>query len=188
LNADGRLWIDQLGKGRADTGHTIAPHDAERIIYLVATLIGQECDHQNPLLSAELPGCGSRFQGILPPIVQNPIFSIRKKAVMVFTLSDYVSQGILTAEQAAFLSEQVKARANILIAGGTGSGKTTLANALLEEMAACQDRIVIIEDTRELQRSKPPCACALIASSLARCAGKKPWICSKLGTRAIPVG
>jgi len=155
LNQDGRLWSDRLGTGRQDTGHTITPQDAERIIRLVATGTGTECNELSPLLSAELPGAGSRFQGVLPPIVPAPIFTIRKKALLIFTLDDYVSQGIMTERQKAAILEAVHTRRNILVTGGTGTGKTTLVNAVLNEIAATNDRIVIIEDTLELQCSAP---------------------------------
>jgi type IV secretion system protein VirB11 len=149
LNPDGRLWVDRLGHGREDTGHSLYAKDAERVIFLVASSVGAQCSRDNPLLSAELPGCGSRFQGVLPPLVQNPVFTIRKKASMVFPLEDYVNQGIMTEKQRALIVEAVVKKKNILIAGGTGSGKTTLANAVLAEV--CGDRVVILEDTCELQ-------------------------------------
>ncbi len=153
VNPDGKVWIDRLGQGRSYTGHVINRHDAERVILLVASSVGSECTHMNPLLSAELPGCGSRFQGVLPPVVENPSFTIRKKAVMVFTLDDYVSQGIMTEGQKECIIKAVREKKNILIAGGTSSGKTTFANSLLYEIALCKDRVVIIEDTLELQCS-----------------------------------
>jgi len=155
LNQDGKLWSDRLGTGRQDTGHIISPEDAERIIRLVATGTGAECNESKPLLSAELPGTGSRFQGILPPIVQAPVFTIRKKALLIFTLDDYVSQGIMTDRQKAAILEAVHSKQNILVTGGTGTGKTTLVNAVLNEIAATNDRIVIIEDTLELQCAAP---------------------------------
>ena len=96
---------------------------------------------------------GSRFQGILPPLSKNPSFSIRKKAIQIFTLSDYVEKKILSNAHSAAIEEAVKKRSNILIVGGTGSGKTTLANAILALIAETGDRIVIIEDTQELQCS-----------------------------------
>jgi type IV secretion system protein VirB11 len=102
-----------------------------------------------------LPQTGQRFQGQLPPITAAPVFCIRKRAEMVFTLDDYMRQGIMTASQADCLRHAIEQRHNILIAGGTGSGKTTLANALLAEPAFAQDRLVLIEDTRELQCSSP---------------------------------
>ena len=151
LNPDGSLWIDRLGEGRSYTGFTMSPADAERVIFIVASSIGAACNRETPLLSAELPVTGSRFQGILPPIVARPVFSIRKKAIKIFTLSDYVSQGILSSTHACLLREAVLQRRNILIVGGTGSGKTTLANAILELIAQTKDRVVIIEDTQELQ-------------------------------------
>ena len=151
VNPDGKVWIDRLGQGRSYTGHVINRHDAERVILLIASSVGSECTHMNPLLSAELPGCGSRFQGVLPPVVENPSFTIRKKAVMVFTLDDYVSQGIMTEGQKDCIIKAVREKKNILIAGGTSSGKTTFANSLLHEIGVCKDRVVIIEDTLELQ-------------------------------------
>lgn len=151
LNSDGKLWIDRLGEGRSFTGHIIAPKDAERVIYIVASSIKATCSKDSPVLSAELPGTGSRFQGILPPIVAAPSFTIRKKAIKVFTLDDYVSKGIMEAEQAVSIKSAVLEKKNILIAGGTGSGKTTLANAILLEISNTGDRLVIIEDTIELQ-------------------------------------
>nr|WP_026018689.1 P-type conjugative transfer ATPase TrbB [Komagataeibacter europaeus] len=150
LNPDGRLWIDRLSEGLSDTGETITPADAERIVRLVAHHVGAEVHEAAPRVSAELP-TGERFEGLLPPVVTAPSFAIRKPAVAVFTLDDYVATGIMTEGQAVFLRRAVADRKNILVAGGTSTGKTTLVNALLAEVAKTPDRVVLIEDTRELQ-------------------------------------
>jgi len=157
LNPDGRLWVDRLGSGMADTGHRLSPEAGERIVRLVAHHVGCEVHDRAPRVSAELPETGERFEGLLPPIVQAPTFAIRKPASSVFTLEDYVRSGIMSAAQADSLRKAVLSRQNILVAGGTGSGKTTLANALLAEVAMTSDRVVLIEDTRELQCTAPNC-------------------------------
>ncbi|MGR3314595.1 MAG: P-type conjugative transfer ATPase TrbB [Roseovarius indicus] len=155
LNPDGRLWIDRLSEGLADSGKTLSAADGERIVRLVAHHVGVEVHSQSPRVSAELPETGERFEGLLPPVVAAPAFAIRKPAVAVFTLDDYVSAGIMTPTQAEALRQAVATRANILVAGGTSTGKTTLTNALLAEVAKTSDRVVIIEDTRELQCAAP---------------------------------
>ncbi|WP_415009308.1 P-type conjugative transfer ATPase TrbB [Amaricoccus sp.] len=155
LNPDGRIWIDRLSLGLSDTGETLSPADGERIVRLVAHHVGAEVHARSPRVSAELPETGERFEGLLPPVVAAPAFAIRKPAVAVFTLDDYVAAGIMTNDQAATLQAAVASRANILVAGGTSTGKTTLTNALLAEVAKTQDRVVIIEDTRELQCAAP---------------------------------
>ncbi|GBR37049.1 conjugal transfer protein TrbB [Neoasaia chiangmaiensis NBRC 101099] len=154
LNPDGRLWIDRLSVGLGDTGDRITPADAERIVRLVAHHVGAEVHEAAPRVSAELP-TGERFEGLLPPVVTAPSFAIRKPAVAVFTLDDYVAAGIMTDAQAHFLRHAVSERKNILVAGGTSTGKTTLVNALLAEVAKTGDRVVLIEDTRELQCTAP---------------------------------
>ena len=108
-----------------------------------------------PRVSAELPESGERFEGLLPPVVAAPCFAIRRPAVAVFTLDDYVAAGIMSAGQAELLRAAVRERKNILVAGGTSTGKTTLVNALLAEVAKTGDRVVLIEDTRELQCAAP---------------------------------
>ena len=155
LNPDGRLWVDRLGEGISDTGMTLGAADGERIIRLVAHHVGVEVHARSPRVSAELPEGGERFEGLLPPVVAAPAFAIRKPAVAVFTLDDYAAAGVMLPAEAAALRTGVTARANILVAGGTGSGKTTLVNALLAEVAKTSDRIVLIEDTRELQCAAP---------------------------------
>jgi type IV secretion system protein VirB11 len=151
LNPDGRIWIDRLSEGLTDTGERLSATDGERIVRLVAHHVGAEVHARSPRVSAELPETGERFEGLLPPVVAAPTFAIRKPAVAVFTLDDYVAAGIMSADQAASLRIAVASRANILVAGGTSTGKTTLTNALLAEVAKSADRVVIIEDTRELQ-------------------------------------
>jgi type IV secretion system protein VirB11 len=155
LNPDGRLWVDRLGEGISDTGRTLGAADGERIVRLVAHHVGVEVHARSPRVSAELPEGGERFEGLLPPVVAAPAFAIRKPAVAVFTLDDYAATGIMSPAEAEALREAVASRANILVAGGTGSGKTTLVNALLAEVAKTADRIVLIEDTRELQCAAP---------------------------------
>ncbi|RUV32454.1 P-type conjugative transfer ATPase TrbB [Mesorhizobium sp. M5C.F.Ca.IN.020.32.2.1] len=155
LNPDGRLWIDRLAEGLADTGEQLSASDGERIIRLVAHHVGAEVHAGAPRVSAELPGTGERFEGLLPPVVAAPAFAIRKPAVAVFTLGDYVAGGIMSAAQADALRQAVVERKNILVAGGTSTGKTTLTNALLAEVACTGDRVVLIEDTRELQCAAP---------------------------------
>ena len=103
-----------------------------------------------PIVSAELPETGERFEGLLPPVALAPCFSIRKPAGMIYRLSDYVEAGIMTPIQAKVLSEAVVDRKNTIVVGGTSSGKTTLVNALLAEVADTNDRVIILEDTREL--------------------------------------
>ncbi|RUV74865.1 MAG: P-type conjugative transfer ATPase TrbB [Mesorhizobium sp.] len=155
LNPDGRIWVDRLSDGLADTGETMTAADGERIVRLVAHHVGAEVHARRPRVSAELPETGERFEGLLPPVVAAPAFAIRKPAVAVFTLDDYVTASIMTADQATTLRAAVQSRANILVAGGTSTGKTTLTNALLAEVAKGADRVVIIEDTRELQCAAP---------------------------------
>ena len=155
LNPDGRIWVDRLSQGLADTGERLSAADGERIIRLVAHHVGAEVHARSPRVSAELPETGERFEGLLPPVVASPAFAIRRPAVAVFTLGDYVIAGIMTDHQAEVLRGAVTARANILVAGGTSTGKTTLTNALLAEVAKTPDRVVIIEDTRELQCAAP---------------------------------
>jgi type IV secretion system protein TrbB len=151
LNPDGRLWVDRLAEGLSDTGERLSAADGERIMRLVAHHVGAEVTPMSPRLSAELPPRGERFEGLIPPIVAAPAFAIRKPAVAIFTLTQYAVAGIMTAEQADFLREAVARHRNILIAGGTSTGKTTLVNALLAEVAWTADRVILIEDTQELQ-------------------------------------
>ncbi len=155
LNPDGRLWIDRLSDGLASTNLNISAADGERIVRLVAHHVGAEVHAGAPRVSAELPETGERFEGLLPPVVAAPTFAIRKPAVAIFTLYDYATAGIMTAHQAEALCAAVTGRQNILVAGGTSTGKTTLTNALLAEVAKTDDRVVLIEDTRELQCAAP---------------------------------
>ncbi|HWM82005.1 MAG TPA: P-type conjugative transfer ATPase TrbB [Pseudolabrys sp.] len=155
LNPDGRLWVDRLREGLVATDDMLIPADGERIVRLVAHHVGAEVHPGSPRVSAELPETGERFEGLLPPVVAAPTFAIRKPAVAVFTLADYVAAGIMTAAQAEVLRLAVERRKNILVAGGTSTGKTTLTNALLAEVAKTADRVVLIEDTRELQCAAP---------------------------------
>ncbi len=155
VNPDGALRVDILGEGRVDTDVRLDPLQVARIIRLVASHARTAVHSERPIVSAELPihgaGAGERFEGILPPISLGPCFAIRKPAVRVYTLMDYVTDSVLSSEAARLLSLAVVERRNILIAGGTSSGKTTLANALLAEMAHLDQRIILIEDIRELQ-------------------------------------
>jgi Flp pilus assembly CpaF family ATPase len=120
-------------------------------VRLVAHHVGAEVHASSPRVPAELPETGERFEGLLPPVVAAPAFAIRKPAVAVFTLDDYVAAGIMRAGQAETMRTAVADRRNILVAGGTSTDKTTLTNALLAEVAKTADRVVLIEDTRELQ-------------------------------------
>jgi len=151
LNADGRMWVDRLDAGMSDTGELLTAAQAERIIRLVAHHVGAEAHRGLPRVSAELPTSGERFEGLLPPVVTAPVFSIRRPASLPLALADYVAAGTMTATAAACLGNAVKERANILVAGGTSTGKTTLTNALLAVAADSADRIILIEDTRELR-------------------------------------
>ncbi len=155
VNPDGALRVDILGEGRVDTDVRLDPVQVERIIRLVAAHARGEVHADKPIVSAELPphgiSAGERFEGLLPPVATAPCFSIRKPASRIYTLLDYVADGIMSADGARLLSRAVVDRRNILVVGGTSSGKTTLANALLAEIAHQGDRVILIEDTRELQ-------------------------------------
>jgi type IV secretion system protein VirB11 len=157
VNPDGALRLDRLGEGRIDTRVRLGAAEVERIIRLVASHIRLEVHGDNPIVSAELPESGERFEGLLPPVSIAPCFSIRKPAAKIYTLEDYVSDRILLPAQADLMKRAVHDRKNILVAGGTSSGKTTFANALLAEMATRDERVIVIEDTRELQCAAPDC-------------------------------
>ena len=150
-NPDGSIWIERTGQGVERAAESIDAEARERIIRLVASSIGEACDRANPIVSAELPGTGERFEGVLPPVSEAPCFAIRKAATTPFTIDEYVSQGALAPAVADALRRELGNRSNILIAGGTSSGKTTFTNALLAEPEFAEERVVILEDTRELK-------------------------------------
>lgn len=145
------VWIEYVGIGRVKSNIILNGDDRRKIIQTVATFSQTVANKENPIISAELPKYGYRFEGSLPDISMLPSFNIRKPANIVFTLDDYLSQGILNQKQKDIICLAVKKKLNILIGGGTGSGKTTLCNAVLNEISKTGDRLVILEDTRELQ-------------------------------------
>lgn len=154
LNPDGRIWVESHTGGMSQTDASMAPTQAENLIGTVAAALNAVANPQNPIIEGELPLTGSRFEGLLPPIAPSPCFVIRKRASVLYTLDHYVKDNIVTRAQAIALRDAIAKRRNILIAGGTGSGKTTLVNALIHEMVSLGDqaeRFVIIEDTLELQ-------------------------------------
>ncbi len=153
VNVDGKIWIDKIGEGRSDTGASLDYAKRDTILKMVAHHTGEMVTKDNPQLSATLPETGERFQGLCPPIVSAPSFTIRKRPEVIFTLDDYIEQGSLTPDMADQLRQAVVSKKNILVAGGTGSGKTTFVNALPAEPAFTDERVVIIEDTPELQCS-----------------------------------
>jgi type IV secretion system protein VirB11 len=157
LNADGVVWVERIGQGVVRTPAAMLRGDAERMLRLVASEVGSELNAQQPSLSAKLPPpWGARLQAAIPPIVDAPVFALRKPAHVVFSLSDYVAAKILTPRQRELLEQAVRRHDNILIGGGTGSGKTTFANALVKVVAEeTTDRVHIVEDTPELQCTAP---------------------------------
>lgn len=157
VNPDGRIWIDRATVGRQDTGERIGSAEAERIIRLVAAHVRREVHDKAPTVSAELPDTGERFEGVMPPVAPAPCFAVRKPADVLYRLADYVLAGIMSSAQAAALALAVRDRKNILVVGGTSSGKTTLVNALLAEVADLGERVLILEDTRELKCAAADC-------------------------------
>lgn len=152
LNPDGRLYVERLGEGIASTGAMPAA-TAEIVIGSVAHALHSAIDGTRPIISGELPIGGHRFEGLLPPVVSAPAFTIRRRASRLIRLDEYVHSRVMTGAQADIIRNAISAKMNIVISGGTGSGKTTLANAIIAEVvkAAPQDRLVILEDTPEIQ-------------------------------------
>ncbi|WP_456293354.1 P-type conjugative transfer ATPase TrbB [Pseudomonas sp. AK106] len=152
LNADGNLWLKRLGEPTRIIGQLEAWR-AMSAMKTLAGLLGKTIGALEPILDGELPFGNERFAGQLPPLVSSPVFAIRKPAIKVFTLDEYVEMGIMTQAQCDAIEKAVREHKNILVVGGTGSGKTTLVNAIIQEMVNNDpnERVVIIEDTGEIQ-------------------------------------
>ena len=158
LNPDGHVWVDYHGRGMVDTGHTVTASRGINLISTVASLRGKLIHENATILETEFPLDGSRFEAVIPEVSEAPIFCLRKKAQRVYSLKDYTERGIVSVQQVAHIREAIVARESLLIVGGPGTGKTTLANAILQEMVWLgnpAERFVILEDTRELQCRAP---------------------------------
>jgi P-type conjugative transfer ATPase TrbB len=154
VNEDGRVWFEAHGKGLFAAGFVLPESHRESLIGTVAAVLGAVADNDHPIVEGELPIERIRFEGLMPPVVRRPCFAMRKPAQILYTLDDYVRDGIVTEAQAEVFRDATRRRWNIAIAGGTGSGKTTFAGALINEMVASSEqgeRYVIIEDTLEIQ-------------------------------------
>lgn len=156
LNPDGGLWVERMGRPMERLGEML-PHRAEAAMATIAAIHKTTITRENPILECELPLDGSRFEGLLPPIVAGPSFCMRKRAQRIFTLSDYVADEIMSARQQALIAQAALDHKNILVVGGTGSGKTTLVNAIIHVICVEQphERLLILEDTAEIQCSSP---------------------------------
>jgi type IV secretion system protein TrbB len=163
VNPTGRIFLDTRSRGRVDTGTRLPTERVTRFLNLVASRLPAVINAGRPTLQAELPPDppfrGARLQGFVPPLVAAPAFNLRKPPAVIYTLDEYVATGVLAPDWRQLLGHAVLQHRNVLVAGGTASGKTTLVNALLHEITAAsrRERIVILEDTIELQCSAPDC-------------------------------
>jgi P-type conjugative transfer ATPase TrbB len=154
LNPDGKVWIDKIGSGM-EFLCDMSPVQALQMLGTVAHMLGTVINYHNPKVEGELPGDGSRVEGVIQPVVHNPVFNIRKKASAIFSLAEYIKSGRADDKDIQILCEAISSRKNILVVGGTGTGKTTFVNAIINEMKTLtpQHRLLILEDTLELQCS-----------------------------------
>ena len=153
---DGRLRADTHSRGKVALGATVRGDQVEQFLGAVAAFRGDTLGASTPTVQAELPAetfGGARLQGFVAPLVPRACFVIRKPARRVFQLANYVHTGVMTLAQKSAIEDAVRDHENILVCGGTGSGKTTLCNAILLDMSEQfpHERIVVLEDTGELQ-------------------------------------
>lgn len=175
LNADGRIWIEKFGVGMYDSGYVMPRGNSEAVLNTIASMLDEVITRERPILEGELPLDGSRFEGLVYPCVTAPVFAIRKPSGTIFTLNKYRKDGVLTSKDDPvnsrgrrsddfiawcdgkdhydILYEAICRKKNIVVIGGTGSGKTAFVNALLDVMSkAVKDlRLVVIEDTKEIK-------------------------------------
>jgi len=154
VNSDGHIWLEEKGKRLYDTGETILPENLTAALGTIAAMNGMELNEHTPVLEGRLPLDGSRVEGAIPPTTPDgPSISVRKHTSAIFPLSQYVSERRIPEAGAAYLEEAIRDAKNILVAGGTSSGKTTFVNALIRKLleVAPNDRLIVIEDTQELQ-------------------------------------
>jgi len=150
VNNFDRIYVERLGKiertnaAFADNAHLL------RIIDKIVSTIGRRIDESSPMVDARLPD-GSRVNAIIPPLaLKGPTLTIRKFSRDPYTMNDLISFGTITPKAGQFLAACVKGKLNILISGGTGTGKTTTLNAM-SAFVPGEERIVTIEDAAELQ-------------------------------------
>jgi len=156
-NQNGAVFVERLGLGSQHVG-TLEEVARERVIRFCATASGTAVTKDAPIVSTKMPGTGYRFEGVKPPASEAPLFSIRFHAARVLTMDDYVKQGVVTQSQASYLLEALHNHKNIVLVGGTGSGKTTFLNMMIGELDQpnrAPERLVIIEDTQEIKSANP---------------------------------
>ncbi|MDR1083367.1 MAG: P-type conjugative transfer ATPase TrbB [Deltaproteobacteria bacterium] len=151
-NPDGKLWIEKLGRPMELFGE-LSPEQTKSVILLMASSLNYQATVESPIVEGELPIDGSRFEGVIPPIVSQASFTIRKKASQVFSLEDYVASRTMPGFLAGKIKDSIIKRDNIVVVGGTGSGKTTLVNGIILAISELcpEQRLIIMEDTLELQ-------------------------------------
>jgi type IV secretion system protein VirB11 len=173
-NSDGRVFIDKVGEGQIEIDNLDYTR-AESILSTVASLTGEIVNSDSPVLECVFPLDGSRFEGMVPPTVERPAFALRKHSKHIYTLDSYVSSKILHSEYDKVIRRAVRTKKNIIVAGGTGSGKTTFVNAVLQnavEVGEPGERYLVIEDTKEIQ-----CKAKNLVSMFARTRQELPMLC-----------
>ena len=190
LNPDGKIWIEKYGKDQECVGE-LPIAQSKVLLSLVASALDLVVDAQHPVVEGSFPLDGSRFEGTFPPIVgPGASFSMRKKASKIITLQEYLASGAITEEVIPILDAAILGRKNIVVVGGTSSGKTTFCNGVIHRLdELCPgDRLLILEDTAELQSSARN-AVFFLTSDLAKIGMRQlTKVCMRYAPKRILVG
>lgn len=148
-NDNGTCYVTRFGIGMVEVAHP-GFTALDRFLSAIAHEVGQEWRASAPRLAAALEDLGWRVQAGRPPLAPAPFLSLRKHPAHVFPLDDFVAKGILTEPERAVLEQAMAAKQRLIIAGGVGSAKTSLVNALLDSIRETSDRVILVEDAPEL--------------------------------------